>query len=308
MEKTKLSAGSRVRRILTNETIGAALIWILMLIILTIAAENFLSLRNFLNLFRFASFYMITGMGVFTVLMAGAMDMSVGSNMMLSGYVAAMIAQGSGNPVLAVIVGLIVGMAVGAFNGFLVSVLGFQSFIASMGTKMIVTGTGLVISGGYPVNQLNESFVEIGAGSFLGIYLPIYIAIVIVVITWYILTQTVLGRSMAAIGGNKQAAKISGISVKTTQWLAYVYCGACATLSGVVLTARIRAGQLNTGTGYELDCIAGTVIGAVFGTLVIATMKNGMDMLGINAYWQQIAQGLVIIIAVLLDIMRKKIH
>jgi ribose/xylose/arabinose/galactoside ABC-type transport system permease subunit len=144
---------------------------------------------------------------------------------------------------------------------------------------------------------------------------------VLSLITWYMLDKTVLGRHMAATGGNKQAAIVSGINVKKTQLMAYVYSGALAAIAGMVMTARIKSGQLSTGDGFEMDAIAGaviggasmaggmgTVLGAICGTLVISTMKNGMDLLSLNAYWQQVAQGAIIILAVLLDIGRKRLR
>ncbi len=319
--KRERHVGKAIVRFLTNDKIGALLILVVMFIILTIMSRNFMTLRNILNLFRYSSPYIICGCGVLAVLMSGGMDMSTGATMGLAGMI---VAQNlvAGRPIwLCILMGMAVGAVIGAFNGFMVGYIGLQPFISSMGTKMAVTGITTLICGGFPVNGLPEEFTIIGSGNILGVHTPIWVAAVICLISWYVITQTTFGRKMAACGGNRVAAKVSGINVSKTKWLSYIFCGVCSAIAGIVLTARIKSGQANTGTGYEMNAIAGTVIGGasmaggegtvfgcICGCLVMATMVNGMDMVGVNAYWQSIAQGLIIILAVALDILRKKVR
>ena len=183
----------------------------------------------------------------------------------------------------------------------------------------MIRGLITVITEGYPINDLSESFTYIGTGSFLGIPIPIYIAIFLAVLTWYILNKTVFGRHVVATGANAQAAIVSGINTKRIKLFSYMYGGALAGIAGMVLTARVTSGQVNCGDGFELDAIAGaiiggasmeggsgTVIGTICGIMVIYTVKNGMSLLSINAYWQQVAQGAIILLAIFLDIIRKK--
>ncbi len=307
-----------VLKFLTNDKVGALLILIVMFIILGTVNRTFFSARNLMNLLRYASPYIIVGSGVLAVMMSGGMDMSTGATMGLAGMVAAIL-NVSGQPIaVCFLAAIAVGALVGMFNGFMVGYVGLQPFISSMGTKLIVSGTTTLICGGFPVNGLTESFTIFGTGKILGIYNPIWIAALICLITWYIINRTTFGRNMAACGGNRNAARVSGINVSRTKFISYIYCGCCAAVAGLVLTARIQSGQANTGSGYELNAIAGvviggasmaggegTVFGAICGCLVMATMVNGMDMINVNAFWQNIAQGIVIVIAVALDIFRK---
>ncbi|MBC5581872.1 ABC transporter permease [Anaerofilum sp. BX8] len=324
MEKTKknkssMSLGERFLRLLTDEQTGAAIILAVVVLILALTADNFLSTRNLTNLLRYASFYVMVGVGVLVIFRSGAMDLSLGATMGMSGILAAMLAQ-RGMPLwLILIETLVVGALIGAFNGYLVGYWGFPAFIATLGSKQVVRGLITVITGGYPVNGLSEEFTFLGAGSFLGIPVPIYVALAMMGITAYVLNKTVFGRHVCATGGNTQAALVSGINTRRIQMLAYVYGGCCAAIAGTVLTARITSGQVNTGDGFELDAIAGaiiggaamdgsggTVTGVLCGILVIYAVKNGMTLLAVNAYWQQVVQGAIIIIAIFLDIIRKK--
>lgn len=308
-------------KFLTNEKIGAMLILIAMFLYLGSVSDAFFTSTNLLNLFRFAAPYMVVGCGVLAVLMAGGMDMSTGSTMGLAGMVTALNLT-NGQPVwLSILLGLLVGALVGAINGFLVGYVGLQPFISTMGTKLAVSGITTLLCGGFPVNGLPDSFNLIGSGRILGVYNPIWISLLVAIIMAYIIGQTTFGRQMAAVGGNANAAKVSGISVAKTKMFSYMLCGVCAAMAGIIITARVKSGQASTGYGYEMTAIAGvviggasmkggsgTVFGCVCGSLVMATMVNGMDMVGVNAYWQDVAQGLIIVIAVALDVLRKKVR
>jgi len=318
-QKEKNSFGKLAFKLLTDEHTGAALILAVVVIILTLATDNFLTYRNLMNLLRYASFYVMVAVGVLVLFRSGEMDLSLGATMGMAGILAAMLAQQNYPLIVILLVTLAVGAVIGLCNGYLVGFWGFPAFIATLGSKQVVRGLITVITGGYPVNGLSEAFQNIGAGSLLGIPIPIYIAILMMIITAYVLNKTVFGRHVCATGGNVQAARVSGISTRRIKLLAYMYAGCCAAIAGVVLTARITSGQVNTGDGFELDAIAGAIIGGasmdgsgggvsgvLCGVLVIYAVKNGMTLLAVNAYWQQVAQGAIIIIAIFLDIVRKK--
>jgi len=316
----QMNIKNRIKAIAANETLGALFLVIAMFLILGIATDTFFTGQNLLNLFRQASFYMMIAVGTVIIMIAGGMDMSSGATMGMAGILAAMMAK-DGVPLLGILlITMAVGAIIGAANGILIGGLGMPSFIATLGTKLIVRGLITVITGGYPINGLPESFTWIGTGRFLRIPIPIYVALAICLIAAYMLNYTIIGRRMYACGGNKMAAFVSGISVKKVQILAFICGGVLAALSGVVLTARVTSGQVALGEGYELDAIAGCVIGgasmgggtgsvlgAVCGSLVIVTMKNGMDLMQVNAYWQNVAQGIIILLAVFIDITRKRV-
>ena len=308
------------KTILTNESIGAFLIWLCIVLILSVwKGDTFLTMRNAMNLGRYASFYVMVGLGVLMIFMSGGMDMSLGATMGMAGIVTAWLSK-TGLPLPVVILAAIgVGLAIGGFNGYIIGYLQFPAFSATLGSKQLVRGIINIVTKGYPINELGESFVKMGTGSLLGIPTPIWIAGLIAVITWYTLNQTVFGRRVAATGGNEQAARVSGINTRRTRMLAYMYGGALAGIAGMVLTARMSVGQTATGEGFELEAIAGaiiggasaeggkgTVIGTIFGIMVIYTVKNGMSLLSINAYWQMAVQGAIILLAVFLDIMRRR--
>lgn len=176
-----------------------------------------------------------------------------------------------------------------------------------------------MITKGYPINELWESFVVMGTGYFLSILIPVWIATFIGIITWCVLNKTVFGRRLAATGGNEQAAMVSGINTRKHRMMAYMYGGALAGIAGMVLTARMSVAQTSTGTGFELEAIAGAIIGGasaeggkgsvlgtIFGIMVVYTLKNGMSLLQVNAYWQSAMQGAIVLLAVFLDIVRKR--
>lgn len=317
--KEKKTFGQKAVGLLTDERTGAALILIVVVLVLSIATDKFLTYRNLTNLLRYASFYIMVAVGVLVLFRSGEMDLSLGATMGMAGILGAMLAQRNYPLPIILLAALAVGAVIGMFNGYLVGYWGFPAFIATLGSKQVVRGLITVITGGYPVNGLSESFQKLGTGGFLNVPIPIYIAILMMLITAYVLNKTVFGRHVCATGGNRQAAMVSGINVRRIKLLAYVYAGCCAAIAGLILTARITSGQVNTGDGFELDAIAGAIIGGasmdgsgggVFGVLcgvlVIYAVKNGMTLLAVNAYWQQVAQGAIIIIAIFLDIIRKK--
>ncbi len=321
MNKEKSSAGIFLKKVITNETLGALFLWIILCITITCINPTFLTVRNFLNLFRSGSFYVVVSMGILITMVSGVFDMSVGSIMGFAGIVAAAMASRNIPVPLIILVVILIGVVCGSLNGVLVAFFGITPFIATMGTQMIWRGATVLTTGGYPINGLSESFCWMGTSSILGIPTPIYIMVILALLTWYIMARTRLGRHIYATGGNPQAAITCGINTKKIQMITYIYSGVMAGIAGMVMTARLSSGQVSTGNGFEMDAIAGAVIGgasmaggvgsvlgALFGTIVISTLKNGMTLVALDQYWQKVAQGIVIILAVLLDIVRRKLR
>lgn len=299
---------------------GILIILLLMVIALSIGTDTFLTTRNLINVIRQITFYAMIGLGEMAIIVTGGFDMSAGSIVGLTSILTAMAAQNAELPVLVIVmVAVATGLAVGLFNGGLVAYVGVPPFIATMGSQIICRGLALLISNGRPINGLNEDFTFLGSGSIGPIPIPILFLILTTLITWYMMKYTKTGRHIYAVGGNAQAALVSGIKTKRIRLFVFLFEGVLCAIAGMVLTARVDSGQPSLGEGFEMDAIAGAVIGGVSlsggvgtiygvicGSLVIGVLNNGMDLLNINGYWQQIAQGAIIVLAVTLDILRKK--
>ena len=320
METKRGLSKSVLKKFLTNDSAGAVLIWLIIAVILIIVTgDTFLTMRNFRNLSRYMSFYIMVGLGVLMIFMSGGMDMSLGATMGMAGIATAYLSKTGVPLVVVILAGIGVGLIIGGFNGYIIGYLRFPAFIATLGCQQLVRGLINVITKGYPINELGESFVVMGTGYFLSIPIPVWIAACIALVTWYVLNKTVFGRRLAATGGNEQAAMVSGINTRKHRMMAYMYGGALAGIAGMVLTARMSVAQTSTGTGFELEAIAGAIIGGasaeggkgsvlgtIFGIMVVYTLKNGMSLLQVIAYWQSAMQGAIVLLAVFLDIMRKR--
>lgn len=306
---------------------GIVLILLGLFILMSVLSPAFLKTRNLLNVVRQISVIGLIGMGVTIVIITTGIDLSSGSVIALAAVIAASLAQKAGweaamYPELAgklpVIVpllsGIMVGVVCGFLNGWTIAKFRIPPFIATLGMMTIARGFALLYSNGRPVSSLTDSYNFIGQGEILGIPFPIIILITMAVITHIMLNNTRFGRYIYAIGGNEQAAKISGLDVGKLLILIYTYAGFLSGLAGVVLSSRISSGQPGLGTGYELDAIAsaviggtsfsggiGTIWGTMVGALIIGILNNGLDLLNVSAYWQQIVKGLIIVIAIILD-------
>jgi len=284
----------------------------------------FLTNANLLQVLLQASVNTIVALGMTFVIITAGIDLSVGSTAALAGMVAAT-AMKTGMPLLgvvvpwpvAVLIGILVGVLVGLANGLLITRLKITPFIVTLGTLSVIRGLTLIYSQGRPVFGFPEGFNNI-AGRIGPIPVPVLIAAVLTLISWFILRFTRLGEYTYAIGGNEEATRLAGVDVDRYKTLVYTLCGSFAAIAGIVLTARLRTAEPNAAAGYELDAIAatvmggtslfggeGSVVGTVIGALIIATLRNGLNLLNVQAYYQQLAIGLVIILAVALDRFRQ---
>lgn len=305
---------------------GIFLVFIAMLIVASFLSPAFLSKTNLINVVRQMSVVGLIALGVTGVIVSAGIDLSSGSVVGLSAVVAASLAQlpdypaafykGLQLPVfVAVLAACGVGALVGLLNGSLVAKTRIPPFIATLGTLTTIRGLAYLYTSGRPISDLTDDYNFIGQGDFFGVPVPILILVIMAIFTHVLYSQTKFGKYIYAIGGNEQAARVSGINVAKYKMLMYVYAGLLAGLAGLVVSARIGSGQSGQGVGYELDAIAaaviggaslsaggiGTVAGTVVGALIIGVLNNILDLTGVSAYWQQIIKGCIIVGAVIID-------
>ncbi|TVR05536.1 MAG: ABC transporter permease [Spirochaetaceae bacterium] len=299
------------------KTYGIFLAFLLICIILAILSPVFLRWNNILNVIRQSSIYGVMAVGMTFVILSGGIDLSVGSVLALSGIIAAGAATAGVGIFGIVALGLLVGVLCGLFNGLMITLGKITPFVITLGMMSIARGLTLIYSGGRPISGFEGAFRFIGGGFILGIPFPIVILAVTVLIGWLVLTQTRLGRYTYAIGGNEETVKLSGINSNFYKTMVYVISGLTSAMSALILTSRLNSGGPNVGQAYELDVIAAVVIGgtslsggrgSVWGTLVgalmISVINNGMNLLGINPFFQLVVKGVIIIGAVFLDRLR----
>lgn len=291
--------------------------FVILCILFAVSSPVFLSAGNIMNIVRQISFNAILAMGMTTVIITGGIDLSVGSVLAIAAVVSASFIKMAG-PVLpvpaAILIGLLIGAGCGFFNGLFVTKGKLPPFIVTMVTMTMARGAAQLFTKGRPVSGLLDGFTYLGAGFLFGIPVPIYLLLIVVIITYFILNRTRLGRYLYAVGGNEAAAEASGIKVQKIKMFAYIYSGILAAFVGLILTARLNSASPVVGNGYELDAIAasviggtsmeggkGRVMGVLIGALIIGTISNGLDILNVSSYWQQIVKGLIILAAVLID-------
>ncbi|RJX75302.1 D-allose ABC transporter permease [Vibrio sinensis] len=291
-------------------------ILILMIVIFGLSSpQYFLTSNNITQIFTQSSVNVLIGMGVFFAILIAGIDLSVGSILAFAGMVTAKLMIAGVDPILAAIIGgIFVGGLLGAINGALVNYTGLHPFIITLGTNAIFRGATLIISDANSVYGFPYDFVQIFAGTFLGIPTPVILALFVAGLLWFLTTKTRLGRNIYALGGNAESAHYSGINVKKHTMIVFIISGVCAGLAGVVTTARLGSAEPLAGTGFETYAIASAIIGGtsffggkgrvlsvVIGGLIIGTINNGLNILQVQTYYQLVVMGGLIIAAVALD-------
>ncbi|GAA4852546.1 ribose ABC transporter permease RbsC [Paenibacillus vulneris] len=311
------SKGLQISQI--TQKLGPLLGLIILIIIVSVLNPSFLEPLNILNLLRQVSINALIAFGMTFVILTGGIDLSVGSILALSSaFVANMMVAGF-DPVLAIIIGCLLGGVMGMVNGFMITKGKMAPFIATLATMTIFRGLTLVYTNGNPITGLGDSltFQMFGRGYMLGIPVPAVTMIIAFVILWVVLNKTSFGRKTYAIGGNEKASIVSGIKVPRVKIMIYSLAGMLSALAGSILTSRLNSAQPTAGTSYELDAIAavvlggtslsggrGRIVGTLIGALIIGTLNNGLNLLGVSSFYQMVVKGIVILIAVLID--RKK--
>lgn len=300
-------------------TIGPFIGLLIIMAIITILNPGFLSPTNLLNVLRQVSINALIAFGMTFVILTGGIDLSVGSILALSSAVSASLMASGMDPVLAVLIGLLAGAVLGAINGVFIAKGKVAPFIATLATMTIYRGLTLMLTDGRPVSGLGDSaaFEMFGRGYFFGIPMPAITMMIAFVILYLILKKTTFGRRVYAVGGNEEAAILSGIKADRIKIYVYSLTGFLAALAGMILTSRLNSAQPTAGTMYELDAIAavvlggtsltggrGWIVGTLIGALIIGVLNNGLNLLGVSSFFQQVVKGCVILLAVLID--RKK--
>jgi ribose/xylose/arabinose/galactoside ABC-type transport system permease subunit len=289
--------------------------FVLLVFILSFVSPAFMTPANLLNVLRQISINGILAVGLTFVIISGGIDLSVGSILALASVVSCSLARVDSPPLLvALMAGVLTGLACGMANGWIISRWKVAPFIVTLAMMTAARGLTLVYSSGRPIVGLNEAFKKIGGGYLLGIPMPIFILAFTVIAGFLLLHYTAFGRHVYAVGGNEEAARLSGLQIRRIKLAVYALSGVAAGLAGMVLSSRIMAGSPSVGQGYELDAIAavviggtslsggtGTLFGTVAGALIIGVMNNGLDLLNVSSYYQQIIKGVIIVAAVLME-------
>lgn len=308
---------------------GIVVIFLGLCIIMSFVSPAFRTMRNITNVIRQVSIIGILSIGVTFCIITGGIDLSSGSLIALISVIVASFSQNAVNPsqpisivmpiLLSIVLSLLLGTLLGSVNGSLHAYGKIPPFIATLGMMTVARGAAALITAGRPVGDLKDTFTYIGTGKIIGIPIPIWVYLIVGIVAHILLSRTKFGRHVFAIGGNEQASRICGINVEKTLVKVYAFAGLMSAVSAILLTARTSAGNPTYGLSYELDAIASTVIGGtslsggtgsipfcIIGALIIGVLNNSMDLLSVNAYWQQIAKGIIIVSAVLIDARKQK--
>ena len=308
-----------IRHPLLRQYGGIVIALIILCTVFTIANSRFLSLANFMNIFQQVAVVAIAAFGMTWVILLGEIDLSVGSIIAVAGMVGAQsLALGTGFPA-ALLITIIAGAILGAVNGLLTARLLLPSFIVTVATMSIYRGLVSLPTGGAPLMISDPNWQAIGASHFLGVPLIIWILLVLFLANHIALSMTVFGRETYLTGGNREAALYSGIRVNRIKIIIFTLSGVMSAIAGILLSSRLYSAQTNAGLSYELDAIAaavlggtslpggvGTMPGTLIGALIIGVLNNGMNMLSVPYFYQLIVKGVVIIIAVWLDVRAKR--
>ncbi|MCP3027213.1 ribose ABC transporter permease [Halobacillus sp. A5] len=305
------------KKIVNNlSQLGPLIGLIIIVIILGFTSDSFFTMNNILNLLRQISINALIAFGMTFVILTGGIDLSVGSILAFgSALTAGMLASGM-DPMLAVFIGLLAGLLMGAVNGLIITKGKVAPFIATLATMTIFRGATLVYTDGRPITGLSDSFSfeMIGKGYVFGVPFPVILMLIAFAVLFFILRNTIFGRQVYSVGGNEEASILSGIRADRVKIWVYSITGMLSVLAGIILTSRLNSAQPTAGTMYELDAIAAVVLGGtsltggrgwltgtLIGALIIGVLDNGLNLLNVSSFYQQIVKGSVILLAVLLD-------
>lgn len=294
-------------------------------LLLSLLSDKFLTSTNLWNVLRQISVNVCISVGMTLVIITSGIDLSVGSILAFSSALGVGLLKNGlefgsfdtfmGFTVLgSIMITLLVGLALGLFNGWVITKFSLPPFVATLAMLTMARGLTMLYTKGIPISNLGSSFEFIGSGWFMGIPVPVWISTFVVLIVLFITKKTTFGRHIYAIGGNERAALLSGVNVSKVKWLVYGISGVMASIGGILVSSRLNSAQPNAGTSYELDSIAAVVIGGtslsggvgnitgtVIGAVIIGVLNNGLVLLNVSPFWQQVVKGLVILLAVIID-------
>jgi len=290
-----------------------------LLILFSVAESRFMTTSNMMIVGRQATYLAIVTAGQMLTILCAGFDLSVGSSVALTSIVTSSVIVSFASPVTGIVLGIAAGIMtaalVGLANGITIAVFRVSPFVVTLGMMSVIHGLALLLSGGVPIFNLPEELNQmLGVGKIVGIPVPVLVAIIIVILVFILLNRTRVGRYFYALGGNLEAARLSGIAIKKYTCLAYVLCGTLTGIAGVMLTARVASGEPNLGAALPLESIAAAVIGgvslrggeggvvrAIFGAILIVLIRNGMNLMNISSYLQMVVMGCLLIFAVVMD-------
>lgn len=307
---------------IVKNNVGILSVLVLLCVIVSIATSKFLKPNNLISVLRQISINAYIALGMTLIIILGHIDLSVGAIVAMSGTltVGFIVTQGLPIPV-AILLGILLGMAAGMISGMIVTYFRVPAFIITMAMMNVCSGVAYVYSGGQATRINDDFFSAIGTGYlFNTIPLPVVYMIILIIVISFLLGKTKFGTYVYAIGGNREAARLSGVPIKKVEIAVFTISGVLSAFAGLVLCSRMYSGQPSVGSGYELDAIAacvlggtsmsggkGRISGTIFGAMVIGVISNGLNLIGVSSYWQLIVKGLIIACAVLLDSQKGKI-
>lgn len=298
---------------------GSLIGLVVLFVVIACLNSSFIDSGNLKNLLRQVSINALISFGMTFVILTGGIDLSVGSILALSSALMGSFIVGGLDPIFGIVLACLIGAALGAVNGLVITYGKVAPFIATLATMTIFRGLTLVYTNGNPISGLteNEAFLNFGQGYFLELPVPAVMMLIMFGILYFILHKTPLGRKTYAVGGNEKVSYIAGIKINRIKIFAYTITGMLCGMAGAILTSRLNSAQPTAGTGYELDAIAavvlggtslsggkGRIVGTLVGALIIGTLNNGLNILNVSSFYQQVVKGIVILLAVLMD--RKK--
>ncbi len=308
-----------IKKIYSSSIFGVAFILFMMCTVMAIWTDKFLTATNIISVVRQFSFISIMAIGQCMVIIAGGIDLSVGSIFAFSSVISVM-SLAAGFPLaLALLVGVGCGMLIGLINGLFITRVNLPPFIATLGMMSVTRGLSYAVTAGFPINIKSAGYGFIGQGLIGGIPVPILLLVLIAIISAVFLKKTVIGRQIYALGGNEEAARVSGVNINKIKIIVYVICGALAAIAGIATASRLGVAQSTAGMGYELDAVAAVIIGGasvkggtgrvsgtIIGASIMGVLRNALVLLSVSAYWQQAIIGVVILLAVSMDQIRNR--
>ena len=298
---------------------GSVIGLVILFAVISSLNSSFIDPSNLKNLLRQVSINALISFGMTFVILTGGIDLSVGSILALSSVLMGSFIKSGNNPIVGIVLACVMGAVLGAVNGLVITKGKVAPFIATLATMTIIRGFTLVYTNGNPISSLTESeaFHSFGQGFFMGLPVPAIMMLLMFAVSYFILHKTTLGRKTYAVGGNEKVSFIAGIKIDRIKIFAYTITGFLCGMAGAILTSRLNSAQPTAGTGYELDAIAavvlggtslsggkGRIVGTIIGALIIGTLNNGLNILNVSSFYQQVGKGIVILLAVLMD--RKK--
>ena len=303
-----------------KQNIGILIGLAALMAIVSLFSESFFTASNMWNILRQISTNALLAFGMTFVILIGGIDLSVGPLLAFSGVFAAYVMGNLGWPIWAAIAGsIILCSMVGMLNGVIVTKTGIAPFVVTLSVQQIFRGFAMLLANGAPIRIRDQGFINIGTTYIGPVAFPVIYMIIIMALCYVVLNKTQFGRHIYALGGNKTAARFAGIRTQRIEVMVYALSGFLAGIAGIVLAARMTAGVPATGDGYECDAIAavvlggasftggiGTIGGTLIGAIRIGVLNNGLNMLNVASFWQYVAKGVVILLAVMVDVLRKQ--